>query len=342
MPELHEVESINYVNTGEIKNIIDRISAHFSGVIILGQEDVNYIYLCGLSKKRIMALPKISGISDFSLTGRLPLDSAPWSVLENIFKRLDEGIKNTSNLYTSIGYEEKSTKQSRKGYDCIGGGIEKEKYGFSYSPNASRAAIDVNYRKALMKEFFKKSGLNITIEECDNYFKLNAFEGDLQITIHGGVPNRNPIGFFYKFAQQTPQGLINVLRTAYEILSSGTVFDVSWRCSPSFADDGSFVGGDLWQFLDRLRHQEWPAKSYDLDLTLAVKELRDLEGLQSLCGPKDVIYTRLVSFDIDAADYGELTIETTQKGHKLQLEIKNIDNLDKVVNVIGVAFKDAR
>jgi hypothetical protein len=337
MPEMYELETVNYLNVNEIKSVLARVNQSYADTCLLGKGDSHSLFFKHLSKNEILAFPKIRGIKDVTLLGRLSTDPFPWVKLEQVFKSVDEQVSRFGACCISIDYEEKNSKQSSCGYDSVGIHLDQGKYFLSYRGNGSKVCTDREYGKTILKELINRLCLAITLEEGEGYYKLISSQGELKI-LRGGLFGKNPSAFQYELNEDNPEEIVAMLQSAYKLLSNGKVFDCSWRCFSRFAEDNPYVE-DLFRFFDLLRQQDLPADSYDLDLELQVENLTDLDGLQRLCREQDIMFTRLISFDIDDDDYGELIVKTTGEGHRLQLEIKNPGNAEKVVQTLNIAFQ---
>jgi len=339
MAETYDLESIDYITIDDIDAVIERVNQTFSDVGFQSEEDSHSLYFQALSKDEILVFPKVRGLKNVTLHGRLSTDPLPWLEFKSVLENVDEQVKQFCACFLSVGYEEKNTKQSKNGYEVVGLKVDQGVFHFTYRANGSKICTDHDYGKSTVSGLINRLGLPIRVEEGEGFYKLIPQQGELKILQHGGLFGKNPSAFFYELNENDPEKLITMLQTAYEFLSSGRVFECSWRCLPRFAEDSPY-NDNLFSFFDLLRHQDLPAISYDLDLELQVKELADLDGLQSLCRDQDQMYTRLISFDIDEDNYGELTVKTTREGHRLQLEMRLAENVEKVTSALGLTFKE--
>jgi hypothetical protein len=338
MAETYDLESINYLTRDDIQAVINRVNKAFTDVGLQGEEDCHSFYLQALSKEEVLAFPKVSGLQDVALKGILSVKTLPWVEFRQVFENLNEQVKRYGACFLKIGYEEKETKQSKKGYETVGLKVDQGIFYFIYRANGSKVCADQDYGKSVIQELISCLGLAVTLEEGADFYKLIPTRGELKI-LRGGLFGKNPSAFHYELDVNEPEKLIAMLQTAYEFLGSGKVFECSWSCLPRLAEDNPYKD-DVFSFFDLMRQQDLPADSYDLDLQLQVKELADLDVLQTLCRDRDQMYTRLVSFDIDEDDYGELTVQTTKQGHKLQLSMRIAENVEQVAQALGVAFKE--
>ncbi|MCI2285256.1 hypothetical protein L3081_20075 [Colwellia sp. MSW7] len=334
----YEFLSVKQVKLEEVESLLEEISNKFTNVNVLGTSDLHNLYFEKLSRCELLDFKSDINIKDLMIEGVLNFRSNFWETLEDVLLRLDERIREYGGCIINIDYKGKVQEDNKRAYDSIGLRIEQNQCSFSFYANGSKISSDKEYGKRVIKELIELIGLDIIVEESEGFFRLTSDTKNLKI-LAGGLFGKNPSAFYCEIDESSPKIQVKLLKKALEFLYNEKVLSCSWKCYPIIFDNSSF-GNHQSNFIDVIREQNLPADYYNGNISVSIEKLLNFDELQKLCISNSSIFTRLVTFDIDNSDLGEILVETTKSGHRLHLEFKNEESKVKVLNNLRVDFKE--
>ena len=267
--------------------------------------------------------------------GYLPLDDNSMNIFKGILRKSANTIGDIGLLLTGCGFEEKNSKQNKRAYDNVRIKIERGKKFFCYSSNGSKVSVNHDYKKDFMHRIIEIVKLPMRIEEGNGYFKLlHSKSGEIRITT-GGFGGKNPSGFNCEMPDLSTDELVDRMRIFLENFATAKRFDYSW----STGTGGRSNEEGSKQIFAMTLKANFPAEYYFLDIEFTPEDISGIEVLQSLCGPKDEIYTSFLYFDLPENNRAEMDIETTAKGHRLMLTLTDNSYLAEIQEKLGLEFK---
>ncbi|NOZ69220.1 MAG: hypothetical protein GXP46_08270 [Deferribacteres bacterium] len=329
--------SERYFSVEELLRIHETARRTLSGFDDFSTGSIGHAYF---EPERLPLLHDLKGIRliDISTEGYLTLKKEPWDDFRDILERGANTIGKIGLLLLRCGFEEKNSKQTKRGYDTVDVKVEKGKRYFGYSANGSRVTNDVQYRKTFMTQFISAINLPLSIEEKDNYFTLrHNLSGELRIS-RGGLRGENPSAFFCEMPGASNDELIERMKICMEKFASKKRFEYTWtaRCSGIGSSELSR------QIYDMVIESNFPAIRYFLDIEYSLDDIYGLEVLKGMCGPDDEVFAGFFSFTLPEDNHAEARIHATFQGYQLMLTMTDSAYLKLVEEKLGLKFREVR
>lgn len=222
----------------------------------------------------------------------------------------------------AIGFEEQTSKQTKRAYDTILWKFANGRQLFGYSANGSRINDDRAYRRTAFVELIKRLHLPLVMKDLPDGFVLgHARGGELAILAASGFNDENPSSFFCEIPTLTPEGVSNLLLTALQGSSSGKLIEFHWsvRTSPPHPSrnlDDTTESPQVFRFLATAG---LPADSFDLQLEPRPRTLSDLEVLRSLMGPKDSLLFPVGAFQFAPQAFANVAVRASTRGFAVEI-----------------------
>ncbi|MCG7982335.1 MAG: hypothetical protein JAY90_06225 [Candidatus Thiodiazotropha lotti] len=338
--------STNILSLSEVEELEKYTKVQYPEFDLPDETDKTYVNLCKLNEYRLMELGELTGLCDFQLEGYLAKKPLPWEDMVSVINVYLQNSKvpKYSGFFLDIGCEQKGAKQTKRGYDSVSIRLEKGKCYLYYS-GGDRLSTDSVYAKTVFTEYINVLDLPVAVEEGEGYFKLKGLQGEIRLT-GSKLFGKDPSGFACQIPETEPAAIVGKLKKAFELMSSGKVFECSWRIFPANLRESEFENNQF-ALLDLIRQHRWPAISFDVDLKLESISMSDLEGLRKGFGESDEIFVPMLSTHIkDQVQgnfrdqiYGDFGIRTIQEGHRITLSLSATETPDEIAQEVGQALK---
>ncbi len=326
------------ISLNRVDAIADLVRRTFGGVIERSGQEPVFVYL-GFAKgqwSRLQALRSLR-ITDLCLEGRLKAAEASVVPLGSVLQSAAGDIGELGMLVAEVGFELKGTKQSRGYGERVQVRVEKGENAFGYIVNGLPLMTDTPARKGHFERLAGRLDLPLEFIDEDGRFRI-VHSGGREVQTWGGLLEHDPEGFWCPLELSCAQ-LMDKLGIAVREFSSGRIFEVCWRVAFGRRSDADAdYPATFDQIAELAISKAFPYEKLSVDLSFQMADLRDLDALQTLCGDKSKIYTRVISFDFDDIDYGEFELETTATGHRLLLTTKLEHDLDDLSKAFGVTL----
>ncbi len=330
------------VTLDDLRRIRQTVGDSFNGFVDFNPEETQRAYLGPLS-----SLPKLEdlrGITflDVTTTGHLSTKKDPWPTFNETIDRGSQ-LASVGVLHMMCGFEERSSKQTRRGYDSVAVQNCRGRLFFSYSANGSKVSTDQVYKQSFMDEMIRTVGLPLILQEKSGSFILtHSRGGELNImrAYPGGLA---PESFWCELPGESPRAGLEKLKIFLDRFATEKRFTYEWMVRRDYGEVGwAQKEPELSRKIYALLLvSELPADSYDLDMEFSLREIDGLEVVRGFLGPKDKVFSRLCSFDLSKRNYGEFAVITSSKGHQLELTLRLPDGLPLVEETIGLKFHEA-
>ncbi len=301
-----------------LEQVLQRMAAHFGVETHLRQGEVHRVHL---ERK---ALPQLEPalwptLANVSVTGHLNVKSAD---SEGLRVLLDAAAACASDspcrVLARVGFEERESRQNKRGYDTLSIEVRADKQMVNYSANGSKAATDKEYCQALFGQMIQALDLPLGLEAEAGVYRL-AHQQDGFLRTTGGFKGRNPTGFWCEVPANTGN-LLSALVYAEKTLSSGKVFARDWVVSAN-PELGPRPGAAACaQVLALLMQSQPQAEHFEITLNYLLDDAAQLAGLRALCEQDDVIFTDAFTFEQPGGGLGYVRIATQQHGYTVLVD----------------------
>ncbi len=325
-----------FFSVNDILRIYKIVQVSFEGFIGFSTEELHRAYF--EPKGSLPKLYNFKGIrlKSINTDGYLPLKDKSLDIFRDILQMGEMTIGNIGLLLVRCGFEEKSSKQTKRGYDSVSIRIEKGKKYFGYGANGSNVDKDTKYRKEFMARLIRIADLPLKIVEGNDSFRLVHTESGELKTLKSFF-GKDPSSFFCEIPGASIDELVDRMQVFLIEFASKKRFVYDWGVLCSGYPDPEISK----RIYEMALAANFPAERYFLIVEFSIDDIQGIEIFRNLCGPKDDVYTRLCSFDLPEDNYGEIKIVTTSKGHQLRLTLRTPDNLKLVEKKIGLKFSEA-
>ncbi|WP_299871365.1 hypothetical protein [uncultured Cocleimonas sp.] len=301
-------------------------------------EELNY-------KKNPPHLNAVSGIEIqyLDITGELnPID---WDSITQVLSTLENNIGMTGRVKVAIRYDEPDHELSNDAYECVSIINENGKYFFSYSFNATRAALDREVGIKQIENIVQVMQLPISlIREDNNNFILEHSNG-LTLEIHDShLFNKNPTSFTCEIDLANIGELIGKLKLFVDNFIWNTITDVDWHAGYSVRSDNS---SDSLQEANEKKVEIYntaidhnlPAQSFYMCPSFKLITLDDIQTLRTFCAENHVFTVRIgvmVFTDLRVL----VSIGVSSDGYRIQAGTADKEAIDKLSSVLNIEFED--
>lgn len=336
MSENIEYRIKGHISLNDLIRIVEKAKSVFSTFNGFSEDDEHNAFLY---PERLVALSDLGGFAIRAITtnGYLPLKDDSIDLFKEVFGKGREAIGSIGLLIGLIGFEERNSQQSKRGYDTVNIRLENGKQYFSYNANGSKVLADLEYRRMFMQSLVHKLELPVRIVEDKIGFKLIQSDSKELKVLRSGFHGENPSGFMVELSGISDAELVNLLKKSIKEFASQKRFEFEWSvlCSGYPDKDTSLL------IYDKVRQAGFPAKSYELQVEYSLKSIQGLEVLRKSCGKKDVIFFRPCGFSLPEDDYCEVVIVISTSGYELKFSFKNPDNLHELEQKLGLTLEEA-
>jgi hypothetical protein len=272
-------------------------------------------------------LPEAKGVEfgDFFIIGHLPVKEKSLDELFLILAMCEDPIGRYGNFSIEIGYEEKTSKQTRRNCDHVGVGIKTGKKYFIYRPSGSNVAKDTKYRKDFIRQLIETAGLPLNVIEREKGFMLSHHqESGLFISASepGGL---NPSSFRCELEGVSVGELESRVKTILNKYATEKRFEYWW----SIATMG-MENAEANRIYNVAVEKKIAAQKVEIGFSYILRQLEGIDFLRYLPGQKKEFSTRVCTFDLPGQVTAELHAITSVSGHFLEISITNPSGLPEV------------
>ena len=324
----------------QLQSIRSRARESFEGFVDFNSEESRQTYLGPMTH-----LPKLEefpgvGLLDVVTTGNVSTKEDPWSIFEEVFARGSK-IASLGAVEILCGFEEGSSRQTKRGYDSVGLHSLRGRLFFSYDASGSKVSSDPTYRRDFVKEMIQVLRLPLVFEEKDGHFTLkHADNGQVRI-LRAMVGGLDPEAFWFELPGESYTSALDTVRAFLDEFATKKRFTNQWIVRRDFGGSAEKQPELSKRIYDLLVSLQLPANSYELDLEFRAEELGALDAVREFLGSKGTMFSRLCSFDLLGDNYGEFTIITASAGHQLELVLRHPEGLPIVEDRFAMKFHEA-
>jgi len=298
-------------------------------------EDPNHGYF---ELTKLPALEAFRGIElkEIRTEGHLPVDEDPFHTFRQIFNNDAEKIGESGLLIIRCGFEEKSSIQSKRGYDTVSIKLEKGKMFFGYSANGSNVDKKIDYRKEFIRRVLEVTHIPVTMIEREGYFILeHKLSGDIKI-LKGGFGGKNPAAFQCEILDGTVDELMIKMEEFLSEFASEKRYKYSWTATCSGSAETE-INNKIYDFVVSA---DFPADKYSLDIEFLIDEISTIETIKNLCGPNDKVFTSFFNFTLPENNSANVQVVTDLNCHHLLLTLTDSEYISEIENIFGTDFKE--
>jgi hypothetical protein len=271
-------------------------------------------------------------IKDISTHGTIKKKNKPLEKLEMILVKGEYKIKDIGLISINWQFKEKASAEMKRCNDSFRIELRRGKCYFGYYSNGSKVGIDHEYAKKFMQELKTAADLPLEIIEAEDHFLLeHSMSGELS-TPRASPGGKNPSAFICEMKNCTVHDLFTRMKSAFESVGTDNQSKFSWGASTGAIDDHLLSK----KIYDCVYENAFPADKYDIDLEFSLKDLRAIEDIRSLCGPKDKVFTEICSFNLSEDNYANVQIITSQFGHRVCFELRLPEDTKQIRDKLGV------
>jgi hypothetical protein len=224
----------------------------------------------------------------------------------------------------SIGFGERSSKQSRRDCDRITWKTRSGKSLLGYHATSSKMRSDIEYRRAAFACFIAEARLPLAIRDVSDGFMLDRMSpGLLDIHIAGGFNDENPSSFSCEIETTDAECLGALLVKSIEVLGSGKLFEYRWSVGNDLQGrlpDAITDGVDVLRFASTAGVS---AERYELRSHVTIGSLNDLELLRAILPAAEEIVVQVGAFRFDADMFANVRVRTGSSGYRIELESRH-------------------
>jgi len=296
-------------------------------------------------KKALPSLAGLSGVQIISVRvqGHIPPEMDTKEAFREVFNKGKESIGSVGGLSCSVGFEEISSRQSRRAYDTLSVTIAEGRRRFiTYCANGSKVMKDPAYTWHFVQDFVQRLVLPVRFKVVGSHFYLEHDDPEMTLQrLRAGLDGADPCGFRCEVDWED-EVLLEKMFDILPVIATDRRFDIHWAAntiheSPS-PEESDRANRAFWEQVIRC---EFPADGYFVHIDLRVRALADLEALGRLCGPDDVSYVTLCTFAIEE-EIGEVRTEIKTQGYRLLFECSAPVDVARLSAILGIAFREKR
>ena len=288
-------------------------------------------------KGPLKPLPEAQGVAfnDFFILGNLAVKENSFSELFLILAMCENPIGRIGNLSIEIGYEEKTSTQTKINCDHVGVGVKNGKKYFIYSPGGSNVAKDSKYRKEIIFQLIETAALPMKVIEHEKGFNLlHEWEGGLFISASelGGL---NPTSFRCELEGVSIEELESRVKAILNKHATEKRFEYWWCMSTA-----GLAQSEAKYIYDMAVDKNISAKKVEIGFSYVLQELKGIDFLRSLPSRKKEFRTHICTFDLPGQATAELHAVTSASGHVLELSVTNPDRAEEVEHRLNIKLKE--
>ena len=333
-------EEQSLVAVGDIKTLVDKAVELFDAELVYRNGEVQRGYFDPLELPDINRYSEHVNLSDIHVCSHLDLKADPW---ESFILAISSSLKEFADLcriHISIGYGGLHRRASKRSYEMIFAHVYADKKHFQFDAGGAEYENHV----ATYREMFHKLGAPFKVAENEfGYFVLEQQQDETPVP---GYTIYNPNQIKWDLSELGLPGVMDKMRQYLQYYATDKRFQYSYSISPvleSRRQDPN-PGHDKLdlqkRIYDWLRKTELPAVRYEVQLAYTLNEIDAIDALKGLCGSDDVTFTHLCQFQLPNGDYAKLDVITNSEGHRLALELKDIDSIDLVNPRLKTSFAE--
>jgi hypothetical protein len=328
MSETVDFITCQSVTASALESVVERVSQHFS---ITGDLTGKGWAIAFFYPTRVSAFDG-QGITflDLCVTGRLSLGDEALLQQAAAYAQLERAFTGIAGIGMRVGFEEKQSRQSKRGYDTVGlGRISKnESRLFSYSANGSLVMKNREYGKQFIQELIRVAELPIHFIDSSPRPSLEHASGGY-LNMRKGFT-----AFKCALPNETVEESVGRVRRVLEHCATPKRLDRHWNVNVA----ASGTPGKANEILARTAKLGLPAESLEVNGRFILEEPCGVAAIQRLCGPEDVVFSPLCSFDLEPPFYANLSVKTTAEGHWIELELIDESALPEIEEALGLEF----
>lgn len=283
------------------------------------------------------AAAPISGYLNLNLAG-LALDSLS---VECFLSKGEKSLKQLKEIYQklepvvgkkhvlSVDYEFQGAFEPAKKNDCltvmtVAG--RASSFGFlSYHPT---------HRKDIMQQVINQARLDAQISESTGNWFIHPGPGSgVEVSLHGSN-GENPLSIHWPATGDAVEKINLAEQLAVAMADPAKGIKCSWKA------DTVMDAGTAEELVTLLNAEQLTLPKGKLEFSYCLKELEGLESVRALLGPKAKLSAQASVFRYPEGDRGQLWVETTPNGYKVQIHLDDPDRLIELQRHLGVEFQE--
>lgn len=224
----------------------------------------------------------------------------------------------------SIGFEERSSKQSRRYFDSLGWKTRGGKFLFTYAANGSKASTDVAYLCKMISRLIEQLQLPLSIKSVPQGFILeHTSAGVLDIHMAGGLNDENPSSFSCEIGTVDADLIGTLVLESLEMMGSGKIFEFTWAV---YNDLKGRVPDTITDGIEAIRFASsanLTAESYEIQSSVTVQRLEDLDAIRLALPAKEEIVVQVGAFKYESDKFANVRVRAGTNGYRVELESRN-------------------
>lgn len=278
---------------------------------------------------------------ELDVEGLLSTKRQPWDAFDEVLKRSQE-IVALGSLRLLCGFEEAGSKQTKRAYDIVGFRVSRGRVSFEYFANGSKVMLGGPYAREFVSRVILRLHLPLELRGTDSEFTVaHTSSGGLWLTGTLGTTSWNPTGFVCELPTSSMFDALRKVREFLDAFATSKRFLHSWSTGRERGGQATVDTALSLRIYEAVVAARLRAERYEVRADFRLKDVTGIEALRHMCGPNDVVYTRLCSFELPEDNWGELTIETGAAGHRLNLALRIEEGLRLVEKRLGLSFHSA-
>ncbi|MHB0939887.1 MAG: hypothetical protein ACYC6A_26120 [Armatimonadota bacterium] len=335
MPQSSYYRSQFFYRHAEIEQICERARQAYSKYRVFQSQTCQHAYLH--PGEGLPELGAVKGIRFGSINamGLLSLKKEPFSDFRQILTQ-GASIARMGRLILHVGFEEKNSKQTKRGYDVISILIERGKQSWGYSANGSLVSNDPHYCAGFFRRLVEIIQLPLSIREDEQGVHITHTIPGCEY--RGGQQPIYPSGFFCDLPDDSVDQLVSRMEIALQEFASTKRFVYQWDVLPDLTGRLFQPIPESLELYHMVAAAGFPAERHEVHVDFFMDTIEGVDALQPLCGAKDVIFSHICSFNIDKDRWANLEVETTMQGHRIRLETRLPVDTREIKATLGAAF----
>lgn len=289
----------------------------------------------------LISFPSIIRLEDISITGFLSVKSPPYDTFKAILADGANHVGKKACLEVAVGFEEKNSQQSKKGYDKLAVELRQGCLFVSYEANGSLVMKDKAYARTFMEQLIACMGLPLVVTNAGDDYRFRHTEGgELRLSRCRGGEGISPSGFRCEVRTNDYHAWVDLLNKAVSANSTAKRFMHSWAVYPfvgQTCQPSSEVSLQLYELVAKSR---WPAESFFLRCSATILDLEAIEWLRKLCGPKDECFIPAGHVILADEKYINFDVVTSVNGHRLKLSSSAPLDTSAIAQALGVEIRE--
>ncbi len=224
----------------------------------------------------------------------------------------------------SIGFEERSSKQSKRNFDSLGWKTKGGRFLFAYAANGSKARTDVPYRCEVITRLIAQLQLPLSIKSVPDGFILERTSaGVLEIHMAGGLNDENPSSFSCEIDTDDAERIGALVLKSLEVMGSGKIFEYTWAV---YNDLMGRVPDAITDGIETIRFASsanLTAESYEIQSLVTVQRLEDLDAIRLALPAKEEIVVQVGAFKYESDQFANVRVRAGTNGYRVELESRN-------------------